>query len=148
MSIIFSSAQISFGPINYGKILLLELTPSFNPFSYLNASSTLLNKIECKCSINGLTAVDKVCHFRDSGISGLKTAITLDLQLTIYSSATCYFPDWMILAGTLTVKAKLTNDYGGFPSYYSTYNTYGGFYVTSDSITFSNAAAIPLATIT
>jgi hypothetical protein len=53
------------------------------------------------------------------------------------------------VAGTLSVVAKLTNDYGGFPSNYSTYNTYAGFYMTSsNSLTFSNAAAIPLATIT
>jgi hypothetical protein len=64
-------------------------------------------------------------------------------------SATCFFPEWKITAGSLSVTAKLTNDYGGFPSYYSTYTTYGSYYQTISfpPLNFANNIAIPSATL-
>ena len=151
MSIIFTNALFAFGPTSYAKLLLVEINQNINPFTYLNSSSTLLNRIECKCETDNAPGVtlDQTCYFRDTGLSSLKTAITIDIQLAYWKSATCYFPEWKITAGTLSVTAKLTNDYGGFPSYYSTYTTYGSYYQTiSNSILFSNAAALTTATLT
>jgi hypothetical protein len=92
--------------------------------------------------------LDKTCYFRDVSLTSLNAAITIDIQLTTFMSATCYFPEWKILAGSLSVTAKLTNDYGGFSSYHSTYSTYGGYYQTgSNSITFSNVAALTAVTL-
>jgi hypothetical protein len=92
---------------------------------------------------------DRTCYFRDVGLTSLNAAITIDIQLTTFMSATCYFPEWKIVAGSVSVTAKLTNDYGGFPSYYSTYTAYAGFYSTpSNTLTFTNAAVLPAATLT
>lgn len=110
-----------------------------------------MNRIECKCVTDNAPGVtlDQTCYFRDVGLSSLYTAITIDIQLAYWMSATCYFPEWKITAGTLSVTAKLTNDYGGFPSSYTTYTTYGSYYQTiSNSILFSNAATLTTATIT
>jgi len=79
----------------------------------------------------------------------MMSAITVNMEVGYLLSAYCYFPQWYITAGSLTLTAKLMNDEGGFPTYYTNHQLYSAYYqMASDTLTFASSPVISPAFLT
>lgn len=105
-----TTSTLQFGPTS-SKILLLELNSNINPFTYINTTS-VYSQVECKCvsDWNPVVFISPNCIFRPGTLTGMMSAITVYMEVGYLLSAYCYFPQWYISAGSLTLTAKLVND--------------------------------------
>jgi hypothetical protein len=143
MKVTIATSALQFGN-NFAKILLLELNSNINPFTYLNTTSAL-SKIECKCvsDLNPATVLSPNCLFRPGTLTGMMSAITVNMEVSLLLGAYCYFPHWYITNGSLMLTAKLMNDEGGYPTYYTNRQLYSAYYqMASNTLTFTTSPVI------
>ena len=126
--------------------MLFEFNSGTHPFTYIN-STTPNQRIECRCitSWNSVfspsTTFIPECWLRLSGDFN-NFAITVDIDVSPSNSLMCFFPQWMISAGTLFATAKLINEGSSYPADLSDNQIYGGLQrITSNTLTFSASAA-------
>lgn len=143
------------GKNNRGKILLMEFNTATHSFSYIN-NTVLNNRIECQCitswstAFTSSTTVVPECWLRSTpqGSFGSYFAITVDVDVSQSQNLMCYFPEWVVTAGTLQATAKLINQGSSFPPALGATNSYGGLQqVTSNTLTFSTSPAVSTLTL-